>query len=93
MNEFLTDRDCLVIEVPGNVCERMKKSEYVYLAVMNPEDTMTYVFVPIPDNITDKNVELFVNTAEKKLKVKGKSYRALPKGTNIVMCPPSNSSN
>jgi hypothetical protein len=54
---------------------------------------MTYVFVAIPDNITDKNVELFINTAEKTLKVKGKSYRALPKGTNIVMCPPSNSSN
>ena len=83
--------DCLVIEVEGNVCDRMRKSEFVYGAFMKPESTRTFVFIPLPDFKFD--CDKFVKAAEEKLNIKSVGIQIAHSGTVLISCPPKNSSN
>jgi hypothetical protein len=91
MNHIIIDRNCITLEVEGDVCERMRKSNYVCGAFMNPESTRTYVVIPMPSFKFDG--DLFIKTAEEKLKIKSVSFHITPAGTKLVFCPPPNHSN
>ena len=91
MKNLTIDRHCIRLEVEGDVCERTRKSKHVLGAFMNPERTMTYVFLSLPSVKFDG--DLFIKTAEEKLNIKSVSFEIMPAGTKLVFCPPSNSSN
>jgi hypothetical protein len=91
MKHLTLDRNCITLEVEGNVCKRMRKSKHVYGAFMNPESTRTYVVIPMPNVKFDG--DLFIKTVEEKLKIKSVSFQIMLAGTKLVFCPPSNSSN
>lgn len=91
MKIITIDIHCISLEVEGDVCERMRKSEYVFAAFMNPEMTRTHVLIPLPDSKFDG--DLFIKTAEEKLDIKSVAFDIFPAGTEFVSCPPLNSSN